>query len=143
VSLQQDGGPRRMVLVVDDDPESVLLVTTMLEYCGYAVRQALDYEQAASALDDGPAALVLDVVMPHAESERLLSLVASRERVLPVVLMSALASDMLEERARSARASGANVVACLSKPFWLEPLIAALERAIPEPADVDGSEAIS
>jgi CheY-like chemotaxis protein len=32
-----------VVLVVDDHPESVLLVTTMLEYCGYGSLQALDH----------------------------------------------------------------------------------------------------
>ena len=136
------GGPRPTVLVVDDDPESVLLVTTMVEYCGYAARQALDFGAAVEALAEGPAAVVLDVVMPNAESERLLALIANGGRALPIVLMSALSAEALATRAEAARAGGVNVVAWLAKPFWVEPLISALEKAIPDPAAIGGADAI-
>jgi len=60
-----------------------------------------------------------------------------------VVLMSALAPDALAERARTARGTGANVVACLTKPFWVEPLISALEQAIPDPAATGNPATVS
>jgi len=139
VNTNESTGPRPVVLVVDDDPESVLLVTTMVEYCGYSTTQALNFEEATAALGQNPAAVVLDVVMPHAESERLLGLIVERGAGTPIVLMSALEPAALEARAEQARAGGANIVAWLAKPFWVEPLINALEKAIPDTAAIGGA----
>lgn len=128
-----------VVMIVDDDPESVLLVSTMVEYCGYQALQALDHAQALAGLERQPAALVLDMIMPNADSERLTDKIIDAGSRLPVVLISAASSDALAACAAALRARGANVVATLAKPFWIEPLIGALELAIHDVGAIGGS----
>jgi two-component system OmpR family response regulator len=123
------------VLVVDDDNDSIALVTAMVEYLGYTHDRANDYDTALGKLEGAPAALVLDIVMPNADSERLLAHVARQSPQLPVIFMSALEPEAIRARIDAARALGVNVVDGLTKPFWLEPLIAALEKAIPDAED--------
>jgi DNA-binding response OmpR family regulator len=57
---------RPSVLVVDDDPEIVAMLSTRLESRGYEVLTAADGNEALSeARRKRPALMVLDVMMPH------------------------------------------------------------------------------
>jgi DNA-binding response OmpR family regulator len=57
---------RPSVLVVDDDPEIVAMLSARLEKRGYKVLTAPDGNQAlAEARRSRPALIVLDVMMPH------------------------------------------------------------------------------
>lgn len=54
------------VLVVDDDPEIVVMLSARLETRGYQVLTAADgLEALAEAKRSRPALIVLDVMMPH------------------------------------------------------------------------------
>jgi CheY-like chemotaxis protein len=129
-----------MVLIVDDDAESLLLVSTMVEYVGYRPVTANSYAEARALLDQKPAALVLDLVMPEQTSERLLTLLHETDSKLPVVLMSASLRDQLSILALEQSRRGINVVSTLAKPFWVDVLVTALEKAILEvPADAIAS----
>ncbi len=56
---------RKTVLVVDDDPEIVAMLSTRLEARGYQVLTASDGKEAlAEAKRRRPALIVLDVMMP-------------------------------------------------------------------------------
>jgi DNA-binding response OmpR family regulator len=52
------------VLVVDDDPDLRSILAFMLEDAGHVVSEAGDGHAAIAALADGPACVVLDVMMP-------------------------------------------------------------------------------
>ena len=118
-----------MVLIVDDDPDSLLLVSTMVEYVGYRPVTAAHFDEAKDLLELGPAALVLDLVMPDRTSERLLAELEETCNPLPVVLMSAARRDELGTVAADLGRRGINVVSTLAKPFWVAVLVSALEKA--------------
>jgi CheY-like chemotaxis protein len=120
------------VLIVDDDPESLLLVGTMIEYVGYRPVTAATFDEAREQLRQRPAALVLDLVMPERTSQRLIDELLESRNALPVVLMSALLRDDLGTQAAELARRGLNVVSTLAKPFWVDVLVAALEKAIPD-----------
>jgi CheY-like chemotaxis protein len=120
------------VLIVDDDPESLLLVGTMLDYIGYPSVTAARYDEALALLGDGPVALMLDLVMPEDTSARLLAELQRTGNRIPVVLMSATQRDALGGLALEHARNGINIVSTLAKPFWVDVLVSALERAIPD-----------
>jgi CheY-like chemotaxis protein len=120
------------VLIVDDDPESLLLVGTMLDYLGYPSVRAAHYDEALERLLAGPSALVLDLVMPGQTSERLLAELQRTGNPIPVVLMSATQRETLGALALEHARHGVNIVSTLAKPFWVDVLVSALERAIPD-----------
>lgn len=105
---------RQRVLVVDDDPEILELVTMALEPA-FEVRTVQSGEKALEALwRFGPDALLLDLKLPGFSGESLLRLIRSDPRVgqLPVLLISADDSEATLLRLFSAGAD--DVVA---KPF--------------------------
>ena len=120
------------VLIVDDDPESLLLVRTMVEYVGYRPITAATYDETMALLAENPSALVLDLVMPEQTSERIISTLRETANPVPVVLMSAAMRDRLGAQAADYARSGVNVVSTLAKPFWVDVLITALEQAVPD-----------
>jgi CheY-like chemotaxis protein len=102
------------VLVVDDDPSILALVTDILLDEGYQVRTATNGAEALQHIDDHvPAVLVTDLTMPVMDG---LSLVeACRARPLtadmPIVVLSA------ESRATCDSVSTLGVQGLLTKPF--------------------------
>lgn len=121
-----------IVLIVDDDPESLLLVSTMVEYIGYRPVTASTFDETRELLEQCPAALVLDLVMPEHTSERIVTLLQETSNTLPVVLMSAAMRGRLGAQAANYARLGVNVVSTLAKPFWIDVLVTALEQAIPD-----------
>ena len=60
------GNGQPLILVADDDPDILALVSFRLERAGYAVVQALNGEEAVQvALARRPDLAVLDVMMPR------------------------------------------------------------------------------
>ncbi|MBA3538965.1 MAG: response regulator [Deltaproteobacteria bacterium] len=56
---------QRSILVVDDDPEIVLMLSTRLGHCGYKITTANDGHRALEhAKRDKPDLVLLDVMMP-------------------------------------------------------------------------------
>jgi len=76
------------VLVVDDEPYIVDLVTDLLEGEGYRVRRAHDGIAALEEVDRAPPDIVVaDVMMPRLDGFALAARL--RERGVPTILMSA------------------------------------------------------
>ncbi|HEX2024755.1 MAG TPA: response regulator transcription factor [Acidimicrobiales bacterium] len=77
-----------LILVVDDDPTFVHLVTGLLEREGHEVVQAGDAESALSAIDERrPDLVVLDIEMPGMSGLELLNRLPAGPRV-PVIVVS-------------------------------------------------------
>ena len=116
-------GRGRTVLVVEDDPRSLELMTLYLRGSGFDVRAAPDAEQGlelARRLE--PDAIVLDIVLPGLDGWDLLALLKSEARTarIPVVIVS-----MLDERGRGFALGAADY---LVKPVGREDVVAALAR---------------
>jgi len=60
--------PKQHVLIVDDDPANISLLTKLLEMSGYGTYSALNGEQALRvAAENNPDLILLDVMMPGAD----------------------------------------------------------------------------
>jgi CheY-like chemotaxis protein len=104
------------VLVADDDPAILRLVTTILEKEGYAVVGARDGREAYQALQDNAnfTAAVFDVVMPHIPGPELVRYMRTENRFnkIPVMMMTAEQDPKL-----SSDSFAAGAVVFLPKPF--------------------------
>ncbi len=84
-----NGGARRRVLVVDDEPIVREVVTAYLEREGYVVDQAADGSVALSRLGESPPDLVvLDVMLPAVDGFAVLTALR-RQSDVPVILLTA------------------------------------------------------
>lgn len=106
----------RRVLVADDDPAILRLVTTLVEKEGYSVVTARDGGEAYKILqsDANFSAAVFDVVMPGIEGPELVRYMKSEKRLMsiPVVMMTAEQNPKL-----SSDSFAAGAVVFLPKPF--------------------------
>jgi CheY-like chemotaxis protein len=115
VSAKRDQKPSR-VLVADDDPAILRLVTTLVEKEGYAVVTARDGREAVKLMkaDADFAAVIFDVVMPHIEGPELVRYMRSEKRLMkiPVIMMTAEQNPKL-----TSDSFAAGAVVFLPKPF--------------------------
>jgi CheY-like chemotaxis protein len=104
------------VLVADDDPAILRLVTMILEKEGFAVVGARDGREAYRALQDNAnfTAAVFDVVMPHIAGPELVRYMRTEKRFnkIPVMMMTAEQDPKL-----SSDSFAAGAVVFLPKPF--------------------------
>ena len=104
------------MLVADDDPAILRLVTTILEKEGFTVVGARDGKEAYKALQEHSdiTAAVFDVVMPHIPGPELVRYMRTEKRFnnIPVMMMTAEQDPKLS---RDSFAAGA--VVFLPKPF--------------------------
>ena len=113
---------RPLVLIADDDPDILELVSLTLERDGYEVAVARNGEEALRIASERHIHLaVLDLMMPGIDgyevTRRLRA--AAREHRLPILILSAFAED---RQAAQALAAGAD--AYMRKPFSPRELLA-------------------
>lgn len=118
------------VLVVDDDGAIRAMVHSALEDAGYAVREARQGDEALKLLRETttPMVALIDLLMPVVSGFELLQRVAEdwdlARRHAYVVVTASEESLPLVQALRST-----TVVEGLAKPFDIDTLIAAVERA--------------
>jgi CheY-like chemotaxis protein len=114
----------RPILIIDDDLTLLQMLAWTLEEAGYTVaavtsgREALQWIQAAAAVDELPAVILLDLSMPGMNGAQVAEAIRQRwgGNVSPIIVISASPSAHL-----AARELGA---ACtLTKPFEVERLL--------------------
>ena len=107
--------PRPLVLVADDDPDILLLITLTLERDGYDVVAAKDGLSALeAAVERVPHLALLDLMMPGLDgyqvTRRLRAEPATQH--IPIVIVTAAA-----EESQASRALEAGADAYMKKPF--------------------------
>ena len=106
----------RRILVADDDPAILRLVTTLVEKEGYTVVAARDGGEALRILkaDANFVAAILDVVMPQVEGTEIVRYMKSEKRLMriPVMMMTAEQNPKL-----TSDSFAAGAVVFLPKPF--------------------------
>ena len=101
------------ILVVDDEPDILLLHRLNLEGAGHEVLLAADGMKALQRIDeDAPDCVVLDVMMPVLDGWGVLEALRSRDTAPPVLVVSAKSASTDIEHALSMGAAG-----YLAKPF--------------------------
>jgi len=115
---EQNQNPQtsRRILVADDDPAILRLVTAIVEKEGYKVVPARDGREAYKLLqsDSDFLAGIFDVVMPHIQGPELVRYMKTEKRLMkiPVMMMTAEQNPKLSSDSFSAGA-----VVFLPKPF--------------------------
>jgi PAS domain S-box-containing protein len=115
----------RTILVVDDDPRSLGLLTGILSTEGYRVRPADSGELALASIEVKPPALILlDIRMPGVDGFEVCRRLKLREetRDIPIVFLSA--ASEVEERVEGLRLGAVDF---MSKPFSRDELLARVE----------------
>ncbi len=124
-----DNKQGRRVLVADDDPAILRLVTTILEKENYKVVTARDGREAYKILQNDPnfMAAILDVVMPHISGPELARFMKAEEKLMhiPVLMMTAEQDPKL-----SSESFAAGAMVFLPKPFTTAQLQIMLQMLI-------------
>jgi CheY-like chemotaxis protein len=106
----------RRILVADDDPAILRLVTAIVEKEGYEVAPAKDGREAYQILqrDSDFLAGIFDVMMPHIQGPELVRYMRTEKRLMriPVMMMTAEQNPKL-----SSDSFAAGAVVFLPKPF--------------------------
>lgn len=126
------------LLIVDDDEDTLLIVTEIARVAGYEPITASNFPQARDALSLGVRAVLLDIVMPEQLCLRLSAYLAEAHPETPLILMSAGTQDFVRSTEHQLQTIGVKVAGVLLKPFWVDGLLAVLSHATslqsPEPS---------
>ena len=124
-----DDNLKRRILVADDDPAILRLVTAILEKENFGVVSARDGREAYKILqsDQDFTAAILDVVMPHISGPELVRFIKTEKRLMriPVMMMTAEQDPKL-----SSDSFAAGAVVFLPKPFTTAQLHIMLQMLI-------------
>jgi len=110
------------ILIVDDEPDILLMLRLNLEADGHEVLMAADGEKALERIDaEEPELVVLDVMMPVLDGWGVLERLQRRDDAPPVVVVSAKTGG--DDVAQAIRLGACEYI---TKPFDPERLSAAL-----------------
>lgn len=122
---------QKKILVVDDDPDIVLMLTDRLESLGYSTLPAGDGQRALELLEsEEPGLVLLDLEMPRMTGLEVLEHLARQEQAAllhhpPIIVMTAYGTI---ERAVEAMKRGA--FDFLTKPLDVDQLILVMQKAL-------------
>ena len=118
----------KRLLLIDDDPNLILLVKDYLEFRGYEVMTAENGREALDMLEkDTPDMIICDVMMPEMDGYSLVEHVRKDSRMnwIPVLFLSAKGQSQDRVKGLS---TGADVY--MVKPFEPEELVAQVESSL-------------
>jgi DNA-binding response OmpR family regulator len=119
------------VLIVDDEPDVLLLLRVNLEAAGYETALAADGETALAKIDESaPDVVLLDIMMPVMDGWGVLRALSDRDDLPRVVVVSAKSSDRDIVRALT---SGA--LDYITKPFDPDALVDVVARTVSSTLD--------
>jgi len=125
----RESNKNRRILIADDDPAILRLVSAILEKENYGVVTARDGREAYKILQSDPdfTAAILDVVMPHISGPELVRYMKTEKRLMkiPVMMMTAEQDPKLSSDSFSAGA-----IVFLPKPFTTAQLHIMLQMLI-------------
>lgn len=111
----------RKVLLIEDEPDQVKLVTLRLQAQGYEVYSALDGETGLGKVREvKPDIVLLDVLLPKMNGLDVCRQIkgAACTEAIPVILFTALSNEDFDRTARDARANDV-----LGKPYDAKVLV--------------------
>lgn len=116
-----DGTPIR-VLIVDDEPSLIELLSMAMRYEGWELSTATTGTDAVRAAREArPDAIVLDMMLPDFDGLEVMRRIRSEQPDVPVIFLTA--RDGVQDRIAGLTAGGDDYV---TKPFSLEEVIARL-----------------
>ncbi len=123
------------LLVVEDDPNIVELLSASLRYAGFEVTTATNGQQALRvALDLRPDLMVLDVMMPGIDGFEVVRRMGAQGIRCPVLFLTA--RDSTEDKITGLTVGGDDYV---TKPFSLDEVVARIRAILRRAAERTGS----
>jgi two-component system OmpR family response regulator len=114
------------VLVVDDEPNIVDVISMALRYQGFAVESAANGRDALSAVADfKPHLMLLDIMLPDMEGFDVAKRLGGERADLPIIFLTA--RDATEDKIRGLSSGGDDYV---TKPFSLDEVIARIRAVL-------------
>jgi signal transduction histidine kinase len=110
------------ILIVDDTPNNLRLLSDMLSERGYEVRKAIDGQMAlTSAQIEPPDLILLDIVMPDIDGYGVCKQLKSDPKTcqIPVIFLSALDDPL--DKVKAFQVGGIDYI---TKPFQIEEVLA-------------------
>lgn len=128
MSSHQSEVHRGDILVVDDTPDNLRLLATMLTDKGYEVRSVISGKMALMGIQSAPPDLILlDVNMPQMNGYEVCKQLKAdpKTREIPVIFISAL--DEVADKIKGFQVGGVDYI---TKPFHVEEVLARVEKQI-------------
>ena len=119
---------RRDILIVDDTPDNLRLLSTMLASHGYQVRKAINGNLALQGAEIAPPDLILlDINMPQMNGYEVCQKLKLSENTkeIPVIFISAL--DDVLEKVKAFQVGGVDYI---TKPFQVEEVLVRVENQL-------------
>lgn len=116
------------ILVVDDKPDNLRLLSIMLAEQGYKVRKAINGLMALTAVETArPDLILLDINMPYMNGYEVCQHLKASEATLdiPIVFLSAL--DDVFDKVKAFQVGGADYI---TKPYKVEEVIVRVENQL-------------
>jgi len=113
------------ILIVDDEPRYLKILSYNLEAAGYKVSKAADGESALSLFrEDVPDLVILDIFLPGIDGYGV-CLKMRETSTVPIIMLTALGEE--QEKVRGLRSGADDYV---TKPFAAEELLARVESVL-------------
>lgn len=128
MSSVQTNACRGNILIIDDTPVNLQLLSQMLEELGYEVRCAKSGALALVAVEtEHPDLILLDIGMPDMNGYEVCEALKAdpRTREIPIVFLSALNQTI--DKVKAFRLGGVDYI---TKPFQLEEVMARIENQL-------------
>lgn len=128
MSHSPNTSPVADILIVDDTPNNLRLLSTMLVEQGYKVRKALNGERALKAVDvEAPDLILLDILMPDMKGYEVCKRLKDNAETqgIPVIFISAL--DDPFDKVLAFDVGGADYIA---KPFQVQEVLARVQHQL-------------
>ncbi|MBD0311705.1 MAG: response regulator, partial [Microcoleus sp. T3-bin5] len=116
------------ILIVDDKPDNLRLLSTMLTCYGYHVRKAINGQLALQGAEISPPDLILlDINMPKMNGYQVCEKLKLSEKTkdIPVIFISAL--DDVMEKVKAFEVGGVDYI---TKPFQIEEVLARVQNQL-------------
>lgn len=125
---QESLGSHSNLLIVDDEPDNIRVLSALLSQQGYSVRKALNAQMAMIAIESlKPDVILLDIRMPGVDGYELCRRLKSNLETydIPVIFISAL--NQIEDIMQAFSAGGVDYI---TKPFKVDEVLARVKNQL-------------
>jgi len=119
----------KVILVVEDDPKSLILIRDLLRLSGFTTVEATDGKQGVKlAKDKKPDLILMDIMMPKMDGyTACLAIKADKAtKSIPVVILTALGHELNKQLGKEMGADG-----YMTKPVNRQELLDVISRFLP------------
>lgn len=128
MELPENNSPPGKILIIDDTPYNLEILSNLLSEKGHEVRQALNGTIALMAIDtDPPDLILLDIIMPDMDGYQLCQQLKASENTanIPIIFLTAI--DDVDNKVKAFASGGVDYI---TKPFHFAEILARIENQL-------------